>query len=419
MALFFDYEWLFGTFLFMRWVPHMSLLDSLLDNEFLEKCLARNNKSCSPSSKGGLPLEEYCSSGTIEQDIEAIIRGENPFSAPKRVVSAVGGKQREFFCLDERAKCLFWLVVQAFRPYVEPYVSYCCSSALGPSAEDVFRSLSLVDEGRRNWVVLADVRNYTNSMTPGTVKQVLDSMIPGDARAQDFVLSALQPPTYIDGGVEKSDSVFIGTGTVLNSLLANTALSQADAVIAEKALVSTRFVDDALAVFECEEDARAALSGFREEVERLGFSLNESKNYVVSPGQAFDFIGLNVSEDGIDLSDSIYAQARAFFRQNTRALESQVRRGVLSPDMAMAMLAQGVNQILDNPEPISWVLPLLGLTTTDAGLRSLDRYLQDCMRRVGSGKAGPARYRISYECLKAHGYRSIVNWYYRNHSALS
>ena len=95
-------------------------------------------------------------------------------------------------------------------------------------------------------------------------------------------------------------------------------------------------------------------------------------------------------------------------------LLSQVRRGAVSPDAAMVMLAQGVNAILDNPEPIAWLLPLLGLITTDAGLRTLDRYLQDCMRTVGSGKAGPARYRVSYECLKAHGYRSIVNWYHRN-----
>lgn len=392
----------------------MSLLDSLFDREFLEKCLAREMESCSLPQKGNAPLKEYCASGTIEQDVEAIIRGENPFAPPKRVVSVMGGKRREFYSLDERAKCLFWLVAQAFAPYEEPHVRHCCSSALGPSIKDVFRGLSLADRGRRNWVVLADIRNYTNSMTPDVVRKILESMVPGDVRAQAFVLSALQPPSHIDGGVEKRDSIFIGTGTVLNSLLANAGLSQADEALAAKALVSTRFVDDSLAVFECEEDAQAALDGFRGEVERLGLSLNEQKSCVVAPGNTFEYIGLHISEDGIDLPEGLYAQARTFLRKNTRALLGQVRRGALSPDVAMTMLAQGVNQILDNPEPISQVVQLLGLTTTDKGLQSLDRYLQDCMRTVGSGKTGPARYRISYECLKANGYRSIVNWRYRN-----
>ena len=396
----------------------MSVLDSLLDRDFLEECLSRKQKSSALAQEGVAALEAYCDGGTIEQDIDAILRGENLVSPPKRVLSLVGGKQREFYSFDERAKCLFWLVAQAFRPHEESCVHHCCSSALGPDIKDVFRDLVRLDADRQNWVVLADIRNYSNSMTPSMVQEILESMVPGDTKAQAFVLSALQPPSHMDHGVESGDPVFVGTGTALNSLLANVALLRADAALAQKALVSTRYVDDCFAIFEREEDARAALNGFRAEVARLGLSLNEAKSYVVPAGEAFEYIGLHISKNGIDLSDGLYAQARAFFRQNTRALLSQVRRGALPPGAAMAMLAQGVNQILDNPEPIAWALPLLSLTTTDEGLRSLDRYLQDCMRKVGSGKTGPARYRISYGCLKAHGYRNIVNWRHRNHLVL-
>lgn len=392
----------------------MGLLDSLLDRGFIEECLERKRGSRFSSQRSIAALEAYCAGGTIGQDIEAIVRGENPFSPPKRVLAWEGGKQREFFAFDERANCLFWLVAQAFRPFEELHVHHCCSSALGPGIKHVFRRLRQVDRGRQNWVVVADIRHYSNSMSPETVQGILDLVIPGDERVHAFVLSALQPACYLDRGAVVPCPVFIGTGTALNSVLSNSALSQADAVLAENALVSTRFVDDSFAVYGCEQDARAALEGFREAVGRCGFSLNERKSYVVPPGQAFDCIGLRISAEGIDLECGLYAQARAFLRQNTRMLLSQVRRGAVSPDAAMVMLAQGVNAILDNPEPIAWLLPLLGLITTDAGLRTLDRYLQDCMRTVGSGRAGPARYRVSYECLKAHGYRSIVNWYHRN-----
>lgn len=406
---------LFGTFLLsIRQVLPMSLLDSLLDREFIEECLERKRGSRFSSQKGIAALESYCAGGTIEYDIESIVQGGNPFSPPKRVFAMEGGKQREFYAFDERANCLFWLVAQAFRPYERPYVHHCCSSALGPSIKRVFKDLRQLDAERQNWAVVADIRHYSNSMSPKTVQGILDLLVPSDGRAQAFMLSALQPASHLERNVEVSSPVFIGTGTALNSVLSNSALAQADAILAEKALLSTRFVDDSFAIYECEQDARAALDGFREAVGRCGFTLNEPKSYLVPPGQAFDCIGLRVSQEGIDLEDGLYARGRGILRQSTRMLLSKVRRGALSPDAAMAMLAQSVNQVLDDPEEIAWLLPLLGIITTDTGLRSLDRYLQDCMRTVGSGKTGPARYRISYECLKAHGYRSIVNWFHRN-----
>ena len=54
---------------------------------------------------------------------------------------------------------------------------------------------------------------------------------------------------------------------------------------------------------------------------------------------------------------------------------------------------------------------------TDASLKEIDRYAQDCLRYLLSGKRSKGRYSVRYEELKALGYRSLVHAYYQGLSA--
>ena len=55
------------------------------------------------------------------------------------------------------------------------------------------------------------------------------------------------------------------------------------------------------------------------------------------------------------------------------------------------------------------------ITQTD-GLERLDRYVQDCIRVVGSGKLGNAKYRIRYKDMCGAGYRNLVHAYFHGYT---
>ena len=56
-----------------------------------------------------------------------------------------------------------------------------------------------------------------------------------------------------------------------------------------------------------------------------------------------------------------------------------------------------------------WFFPVIG---TDESLKEIDRYAQDCLRYLLSGKRTKGRYGIRYDDLKQLGYRSLVHAYY-------
>ena len=71
-------------------------------------------------------------------------------------------------------------------------------------------------------------------------------------------------------------------------------------------------------------------------------------------------------------------------------------------------------KLLDAPadNELSWSRWFFPVITTDKSLREIDRYAQDCLRFLLSGKRTKARFNVRYEDLKSLGYRSLVHEYY-------
>ena len=63
---------------------------------------------------------------------------------------------------------------------------------------------------------------------------------------------------------------------------------------------------------------------------------------------------------------------------------------------------------------MTWSLWFFPVINTVESLQLIDSYAQDCLRFILSGTRTKARYNVRYEELKALGYRSLVNEYYRD-----
>jgi hypothetical protein len=61
---------------------------------------------------------------------------------------------------------------------------------------------------------------------------------------------------------------------------------------------------------------------------------------------------------------------------------------------------------------LSWSLWYFPVINTVESLREIDRYAQDCLRFLISGRRTKARYNVRYDDLKQLGYRSLVHEYY-------
>ena len=80
----------------------------------------------------------------------------------------------------------------------------------------------------------------------------------------------------------------------------------------------------------------------------------------------------------------------------------------------MAFVRVFNRKLFENPvdNELTWAYWYFPVLTTDESLHELDRYAQDCLRFLMTGKHTKARFNARYADLKALGYRSLVHEYY-------
>ena len=124
--------------------------------------------------------------------------------------------------------------------------------------------------------------------------------------------------------------------------------------------------------------------------------------------------------DEIDIAPATVKKLKAKMRRKARALRRWCERNDIDSRRAAAAFIRIFNRKLlesSGDNELSWSMWFFPVITTAESLREIDRYAQDCLRFLLSGTRTKARYSASYEDLKALGYRSLVNTYYRGRRA--
>ena len=71
----------------------------------------------------------------------------------------------------------------------------------------------------------------------------------------------------------------------------------------------------------------------------------------------------------------------------------------------------------DDPETLTWSRWFFPVINQCDGLKEIDHYLQQSLRYLSTGKHNKSNYKTHYDQLKALGYRSLVNEFFKYKSA--
>jgi hypothetical protein len=103
-------------------------------------------------------------------------------------------------------------------------------------------------------------------------------------------------------------------------------------------------------------------------------------------------------------------------RRKARALVRwQTRKGVDGVQAAKAFVRVFNRKLFENTaeHELTWVRWYFPLINTSASLKIIDAYSQQCIRFLATGKHTKAAYNFRYADMKALGYQSLVNRYYK------
>ena len=212
----------------------------------------------------------------------------------------------------------------------------------------------------------------------------------------------------------------IMAGTPLSAFYANLYLRELDQRFAEAGTPYARYSDDILLFAPTEEELRARAADLKALLEEKGLRVNASKEAFFRPEEGWIFLGFLCRGGVTDIAPATLDKLKAKMRRKTRALARwRDRTGHSGEQAAAAFLRVFNRKLFEAPvdSELSWSRWFFPVINTADSLRVIDRYAQDCLRVLVSGKRTKARYNVRYEDLKALGYRSLVHAYYEHKEA--
>lgn len=137
--------------------------------------------------------------------------------------------------------------------------------------------------------------------------------------------------------------------------------------------------------------------------------------HISAPGEPWEFLGFCYQNGILDLSSVTVNKMKAKIRRKAHSLYRwRTRKNVDFERTAKAMIRTFNKKFYDEREENAftwsrWFFPLLH---TSESLKELDAYMLQYIRYLYSGRHYKGNYRITYEQIKALGYRSLVHEYY-------
>ena len=340
------------------------------------------------------------------------------FPLPKKaVISKLSSeKKRTVFIYPEPEntvlKLLTWLLL---RKYNSLFPENLYSFRPGRTAKDAVRKLLRTRGLSSMYAYKADIHDYFNSIPVGLLLPKLQDAFSDDPRLLSFLSELLLEPRVLEKGKELRVQKGIMAGTPQSSFYANLFLSDLDRSFEARGILYARYSDDIIVFGKTEEEVRGYASEIRSFFSASGLTVNPDKEFHYLPHQAFTFLGFQISGKTVDIAPATVKKLKAKMRRKRDALARWQKRSASDPERAASAFIRVFNRkLLESPEghELSWANWFFSVINTTESLHEIDLYAQDCIRYLLSGSHTKKRFRVSYEDLKALGYRSLVHAYY-------
>ena len=394
----------------------MSLLDQLSRRECWEKFYEYKTSLAFPKAFAA-ELRDFIDGEGYLPVCRSIEAGE-PFPLPRKSVISkmTSGKKRVVYTYPKAEntvlKLLTWLLLRRCDGLFEDNLY---SFRPGRTAKDAVRALRAVPGLGEMWAYKADVSNYFNSIPVEKLLPMLAEALGEDRRLYGFLSALLGEERALSGRETVREQKGIMAGTPLSAFYANLYLRELDRHFTRRGVPYARYSDDIILFAPDRAGAEALAGEVRTILTEHGLGLNPAKEELFDPTEGWTFLGFRCRGDAVDIAPASLEKIKGKMRRKSRALMRWRQRGGYGGEKAAAAFIRVFNRkLLESPpdNDLSWSRWFFPLLTTADSLRVIDRYAQDCLRWLVSGKRTKGRYDVRYEDLKRLGYRSLVHEYY-------
>lgn len=363
-------------------------------------------------------LETFIRQGRYLPVAENILQG-GTFAPPKKsaISKMNSGKKRVVYTYAEDEnwvlKLLTWLLQ---RNYDHLFADNLYSFRPSKGVRDAVIRLTRTKHIRQLWSYKVDIRNYFNSIPVEKLLPLLREALGEELGVCRFLESLLVNPLVNDHGTLISEEKGIMAGTPISTFLANLYLAHMDHYFADAGVLYARYSDDIIVFGATEEEREQRAGEIQTFLHEAGLTVNPDKEARTAPGEAWSFLGICYRDGIIDVAPVSVEKLKAKMRRKTRALKRwQAKKGATGVNAAKAFIRVFNKKLFENPveHELTWARWYFPLINTVESLKEIDAYSQGCIRYLATGKRTKAQYNFRYGGMKALGYVSLVNRYYK------
>ena len=358
-----------------------------------------------------------------QEDYRSVVESmllSKPFTPPEKILISKKGsnKKRTVYSYNAEENMVLKLLTHLMiRKYDHLFSDNLYSFRAGRGVKDAIWHMTHGKHVKESYTYKLDISNYFNSVDLSLLLPMLSNILKDDPLLLSFLVNLLTNPLVLDKGklIEEKDKGIMA-GTPISVFLANLYLKDLDAFFFEKEIPYARYSDDILVMAKDEASILDHQKIILDTLKKKHLLVNESKECMTKPGEAFTFLGVSCKNGTIDVAPISVNKLKAKIRRKTRALKRRKERRHLDGTYAAGQLIKTFNKkLFDNPmdHELTWTRWYFPLITRPNSLAEIDAYMQDSIRFLASGTRSKSRYHFRYEDMKTLGYVSLVHEYYK------
>ena len=350
--------------------------------------------------------------------VESICRGE-PFAPPRKseISKLHSDKKRIVYTYPEVENWVLKVLTYLLqRKYDHLFADNLYSFRPTKGVHHAIKRLTRHPAIGNCWCYKADIRNYFNSVPVEQMLPLLKKTLADEPAVYVFLESLLQNPFVEDNGNLVPERKGIMAGAPISAFWANLYLSHIDHYFAEQGILYARYSDDVILFHDSKEALDRAVAQLHRFLEEAGLAINPDKQTYTAPGEMWTFLGICYQNGVIDVAPVSLEKLKAKMRRKARALRRwQARKGATGTQAAKAFIRVFNRKLFENTaeHELTWTRWYFPMITTTRSLQILDSYSQSCIRYLATGKHTKGAYQFRYAQMKALGYISLVNRYYK------
>ncbi len=350
-----------------------------------------------------------------------LANGEGLGIPTKKIINKMGtGKKRVVYSFAPDEMMMLKLIAFLLYKYDDQFAPNCYAFRRGLKAHDAVHTINKTIQRQKMWCYKLDIHDYFNSIDINILLPMLANLLADDPPLYRFFESFLTDRHVISDGnvIDENHGVMAGTPTA--PFLADVFLKDVDFHFHNKSVIYARYSDDII-MFAPDHDT---LENYKNEMahflEQHHLVVNPDKEKIYSPDEAYEFLGFKCRGHEIDISEATKKKMKGKISRQARSLLRWSHKNHIEPEKAMKVMISYFNRKFydsDDPETLTWSRWFFPVINQCDGLKEIDHYLQQSLRYLSTGKHNKSNYKTRYDQLKALGYRSLVNEFFKYKSA--